>query len=283
MTLQIPESDTWYIYDSTKIQDYLDCPRQYFYKYILGWRHVDPNVHLEFGEAWHLAMEHLLCFGYSDKSCLQAHAKLSKHYRKFFTEETDGIRYPKVPGMALAALARYVQHYKNDAFNVLYTEIAGTVPITESDVVHFRMDSIMDNIEGIQSLEHKTGSQLSRQWRDQWMLSVQTGTYNHVLYCLFPPERVYGVVINGAIFKKKEVEFERVPARRPKAMMNDWHWNVCQYVDDIKWDTERIKKCDAADDVMMCFQKNPQSCTKYFGCEFHQFCTSWANPLAHCE
>lgn len=284
MNYPVPEHETWYIYDSTKVQDYLDCPRSYFFKYVLGWRPIEPNVHLEFGQAWHLAMEHLLCFGYSNKSCLDAYAKLAKYYRKFFSEETDALRYPKVPGNALAAIAQYVSAYKNDAFNVLYTEIAGTVPITEEDVIHFRMDSIMENQDGlVQSLEHKTGSQLSRQWRDQWAQSVQTGTYNHVLYCLFPPEKVYGTVINGTIFNKKQIQFERVPARRPREMMNDWYWSMIQYVAEIKWDMERLKKCSPKDNVLMCFRKNPQSCTKYFGCEFHDFCCAWPNPLAKCD
>ena len=45
--------------DSTKINTFLDCPRQYFFTYVLGWRSDRPNNHLVFGQAWHEAMEHL--------------------------------------------------------------------------------------------------------------------------------------------------------------------------------------------------------------------------------
>jgi len=278
----VPHS-SWTVNDATKIQTYMDCPRKYFYEYVLGWRPDTPNVHLEFGSAYHLAMEHLILYGYNDKSLLDAYNKLDTYYRQFFPPVMDEANHPKTPAMAFKALMEYVKYYHNDQFIPLYTEIAGSVTLSEKYNLHFRMDSILDTPDGIKSREHKTGSQLSRQWMDQWSLKEQTGVYNHVLYCLFPSEKVWGVEINGTIFSKKNIQFQRVPARRTLAGMEVWYWNTIWWLDEISHDFERLSSCKPDDTVMKCFKMNTENCTKYFGCAYHDFCTAWPNPLARIE
>ncbi len=289
----IVEQPSWNIQDSTKIQSFMDCPRSYFYEYVLGWRSETPNVHLEFGKAWHLAMEHLiLTHGiegeYTKTAILNAYQLFLDYYRQFFSEAMDETNHPKSPGFALKALAEYCKEYDSDSFTPLYTEIAGTVPIAANKLLHFRMDSILrtgeeGHAETIRSREHKTGSQLSRVWTDQWTLKVQTGTYNHVLYCLYPEREVYGVEINGTIFNKTKIQFQRVPARRTKESMRSWFWNINHWFNMITWEFERLGECKESDPVMMCFPMNTESCTKYFGCKYHDFCRAWANPLQNID
>uniref|UniRef100_A0A6M3JB44 Putative PD-(D/E)XK nuclease superfamily protein n=1 Tax=viral metagenome TaxID=1070528 RepID=A0A6M3JB44_9ZZZZ len=272
---------SWQIIDSTKIKAYMDCPRAYFYEYILGWRGEQPNIHLEFGKAWHFAMEHLLLHGTSPESIADAWMLLSDYYRQFWGPEWDESNHPKTPGNALLGLQRYAEEYPHDKQIVLYTEIAGRVAVDARRVLHFRMDSLLQMEDGlIRSREHKTGTALSRTWVDQWSLSVQTGTYTHVQHCLYPPEQVWGVEINGTFFSKKDFKFQRVPVRRTLPMMRDWHWTVLQYMDFIEWDIKRMQEeCKESDPVMMCFTKNTENCTKYFGCKYHDFCMAWPNPL----
>jgi hypothetical protein len=277
--------ESWNIIDSTKLNKFLECPRSYFYEYILGWRPEAPNLHLEFGKAWHLAMEHLINNGYEERSIAEAYALFHDHYRQFFPEIMDEVNFPKNPANALRALIQYCDEYKNDKFTPIYTEIAGTVPVDDKRVLHFRMDSILKNEEGlIFSREHKTGSTVSRQWTDQWSLSIQTGTYNHILYCLFPREEVWGVEINGTFFQKKENKFMRVPARRSLPMMNVWHWNILYLMDMIEFETNRMFEDECINgEVMTAFPCNPTNCTKYFGCLYHDYCMAWANPLQKCD
>jgi len=282
--MNIPEHPSWQILDSTKLNSYMECPRSYFYEYILGWRAEAPNLHLEFGKAWHLAMEHLILNGYESQSVIDAYTKMTEHYRQFFPEVMDEVNSPKNPGNALKALLGYCVTYKDDQFKPLYTEIAGTVPIDEANILHFRMDSILEYPDGmIRSMEHKTGSTLSRQWTDQWSLSIQTFIYNHVLHCLYPAEKVWGVDINGVFFQKKEIKYQRVPARRSLEMMQASYWNVLHMMKMVKWDMDNLVLASDNDKVMMCFPMNPTNCTKYFGCKYHDFCMSWPNPLQRCE
>ena len=37
------------------------------------------------------------------------------------------------------------------------------------------------------------------------------------------------------------------------------------------------------DDILRAFPKNTESCTKYFGCPYADFCQAWMNPLQRCQ
>lgn len=279
---------SWDIIDATKLQAYMDCPRSFFYEYILGWRPDAPNLHLEFGKAWHLAMEHLIIShgmhdAYTTTAVRDAYQLFLGHYRQFFSELQDEANHPKSPGNALKALAEYAATYAGDIFTPLYTEIAGTVPIAPNKLLHFRMDSILHTPDGVKSREHKTGSQLSRPWTDQWLLKTQSFVYNHVLYCLFPQDKVWGVEINGTIFNKTKIQFQRVPARQPLHMMQTAFWNINAWYDAVQADMAALEQCKENEPSMCAFRQNTESCTKYFGCRYHDYCIGWNNPLQHLD
>ena len=276
--------------DSTKINTFLDCPRQYFFNYVLGWVSDRPNNHLVFGSAWHEAMEHLLLNDYSELSIVQAYDKFETYYREHFPEDTDELFKPKTPTNALKALMAYCDHYRNDhqEFKTLHTEIAGSIAIDQDRAIIFRMDSICESKRDghLFSLEHKTkGSAFNRQWNDQWALAFQVGTYSHVLNCLAVDRPVKGVTINGVAFAAKGAAFQRVPVYRSPAHMQNWLFHARHYCDRLEDEYEHlIVACSSLDDaVLTAFPQNPQSCTKYFGCAFYDFCCAWTNPLQHCE
>lgn len=276
---------TWDILDSSKLTTYMDCPRRYFFEYVLAWRSDAPNNHLVFGTAWHDAMEHLLLNGYDDESVMGAFEKFLATYRKDFPATSDDLYDPKTPERALGALGLYAERYYGDLtkYEVLYTEIAGTVPINNDQVLYFRLDSIVRERESgrILSLEHKTGSRISRFWTDQWPLAVPVGTYTHVMNCLYDPADVWGVKINGTFFQKNKIDFLRVPVRKTLDHMKQWLWNVAWWADQIRWQFDLLSGCSPDDQVLMAFPQQPGSCTKYFGCPYHDFCLTWPNPLAH--
>lgn len=280
--------------DSTKINTFLDCPRQYFFEYILGWRSTTPNNHLVFGQAIHEAMEHMLLNGYDDSSVIDAFDKFLAKYRESFPESTDELFKPKTPANALRMLTEYASHYRDDfsKFRVLHTEVGGRVQINEDDSIIFRMDSILEDLETNElfSLEHKTkGNAFSRQWTDQWTHAFQVGTYSHVLHMFAVDRPVYGVRINGMALGAKKNDFLRVPCRRTAAHMTDWLYHANVYIHNMKTEiAELIECCQEVHDgdpgiVLTAFPKNPGACTKYFGCSFFDHCAAWTNPLTRCE
>jgi len=277
--------ETHQIIDSSKLQEYMTCPRKYFYRYMLGWSGTGSNIHLIFGEAWHRALETVLNEGYNEKAVKLGMAKFLDYYRQYYTEDMDSQFRPKDPVSAYMALMEYIKHYEDDDFTVLYTEVHGTVPITENQMLTMRIDAVcMDKEDKVFVLEHKSGSYRGGTWTNQWFLKTQVGAYIHALYCLFDPKNVYGLIINGTFFYKTKTEFERVRIRKHKRMMQIWLDNVSYYMKQIKENTELMYEEQGQDNpIMKSFPMNTESCTKWNRtCMFHDFCSIWENPLKRC-
>jgi hypothetical protein len=273
----------------------MNCPRQTFYRYILGWVNERPNKDLIFGSAWHLAMETILRKGIRPESIIEAYQIALDYYRnRGFDEETDLGRFPKIPGVIPEALARYTSRWSLDKFEVLYTEIGGTVPISIEPLrlMHFKIDAIVRNLttDKISAFEHKTGTKHSRAWEQEKKMSVQTGTYNHVLYCLFKPEDVWGVIVNGTFFRATksgvvwdENSFVRVPCRKEPDLMQAWLVNTNDWYMSYEDDIYQLDRATPDQEALHCFRMNTEACSKYYGCAYLDFCLSWPNPLRRCE
>lgn len=280
------EHPTWYKHHATKIQDYLTCPRYFFYRTILGWRREAQHNHLAFGSAWHELQEALLLEGYTLEAIALGMERFLTVYRASFDESTDELFTPKTPETALKAAMGYVEQYtaRDAGQDVLYTEACGAVPVAMDRLIHFKCDSILRDDRGVFSREHKTGSRSGRQWIDQWQLSMQVATYTHVLYCLYPEEEVWGVEISGTFFLKTRIDFLRVPCRASLPMLNAWLSDVNEWISLLEGDIDLLLTWDSESNTSMrSFPRNPTACTNYYGCEYHAFCTSWANPLQHIE
>lgn len=289
------------IIDSSKINDFIKCPRYYFYSHILGWKPEGVNNHLLFGSAFHLALEHLMTNGYDD--VVGAYNKMLGRFRTKISPEEDELFEPKTMNNALIVLAKYAKKYYDDlqTFNVLHTEIAGSVSIGLNRQVYFRLDSLIKDLKSgrISSIEHKTGSS-TYLWLDQWMLSIQIGTYTHVLNCLYPGEELDSVIINGVFFFKAKgawkdlnttgetklklpYDFIREKIRKTKDQMEVWLWTVNYFYGEILRHMEKLEK-DENLGVMECFPMRHVSCRDYNRlCEYHNFCTAWPNPLHRCD
>lgn len=305
MTFPLPDQPTWKILDSTKIDEYILCPRKFFYSYVLGWRMDVPAQDLIFGAAWHKAREHQLINGYfSIKGAMEA---FMAEYRAHLPAETDALYVPKTPTAALNGLIELMGERPRDLIEnelviidgVPMTEISGTVPIDENRLIHYRMDSIMRRKSNgkIFSWDHKTTSGKwihDTRWDDELYLSIQNGTYTHCLYCMYPVEQVDGVEFLKTGFEFLERSSKNrsagyhattraIPAFKTPDQMNTWLWTINTIVDEIERDMDRLMHCQEGDPVMMAFRQNPKSCTAYKGCPFHDFCMSWQNPLQRCH
>jgi hypothetical protein len=296
--MKIEPKPSWSIVDSSKLDSFQRCKRLFFYEYILGWRSEVPAQDLWFGECWHKAREYQLIHGY-DK-IYEAFELFESNYREKFSEETDELYRPKDPMAALIALEKYAsdRHKELDNNQVLLTETSGTVPINyQGRKLYYRMDSVVLRKEDdrIFSWDHKSKKgAFTRQWSEQFQLSIQNGTYTHCMYCMFPIDQVLGVEFCGTAFeylqrksKLREagyhISFLRVPAYKTPDQMNSWLWTVNDLYNELEREMDRLTHCKDSDPVMMAFSMNSSSCTDYYGCKYHDFCISWQNPIQRCD
>lgn len=285
----IPVDSAWEIVDISKMKDYLDCPRKFWWRHVLGWESTAPSNHLIFGEAMHRAMAHLLQTDYSSENILIAwKEKFLPYYREFFPPTTDELMKAKTPAAMLQMLPQYVARWHDDhqRCTTLHVEVGGAVPVATDRVIHLRIDAILqDKQKGfIFGREHKSGSGITRQWETQWMLDLQPTCYTHALRSAFPDHEVKGIELNGIHFKHTKTkgdsfEFIRIPLWKSNENMLVWLMTVNRIYDEIERDFELLAYSSENDSVLTAFHLNPGNCTKYFGCAYHDFCCAWPNPL----
>ena len=280
------------IIDSTKLKAFSACPRRYMYEYEFGWAPEGHNKHLVFGSAWHEAMEFLLNNGYSPDAVQGAYEAFLTYYRQYYSSLDDIDGEAKGPANAFLALSEYVVRWRHDNFRTVYTEIAGTVPITEdgSKIMAFKIDGIIERQGKLYILEHKTASR--RGFEDSHLLGTQVGLYTHALYALkglLGNLPVGGLIINEAIFYKYGTkasatrisqggsanDFERISVDMNASRLERWLTTTHYWSDRLYEEKEKL-----ASSAKGCFPMNANSCYAYNSkCPFFDFCLAWDNPL----
>ena len=287
---------TWDILDSSKLTTYMECPRKFFYRYMLGWRPDWPNNHLIFGSAWHLAMEHLLINGHSNESVAEAQILCGEFYRKYFPPDTDELYEPKTLLNAFSSIEDYAKHYAPEEreYEVLYTELAGLVLVSPERTMVFKCDAILrDLVTGaICGRDHKTSQRRYNNWGEHWILSTQMLTYLHALYCLYPDSETLKMWVRCSFFysiqKKtglyRPTEFADHPIDKSLSQMETWLTNINTYIDQLDDDMRVLQQQTTDDYVMQAFPMRTTSCFNYGRqCEFFDFCNAWSNPITRCE
>lgn len=284
-SLPIPlHREHWETLDSTKLQCYCACPRQFFYEYVLGWRREYTSNHLIFGRAWHEALEHIYKTKFAPEEVPVAYEKFLADYREELPEATDSWFKGKTPDNALLALIEYTKEWAKDAYeiDVLDTEVGGKVGIGRGREIAVKIDLVGFRDGKIMALEHKTGSQAGETWANQWKLSIQIGAYLHALAACYPCEGYDpAIFVNGTFFYVKSRKFLRVAMQRTGAAMLNWLTTVHTLFDQIEEDFAKLANCTDSDTIMDAFPMHPTACTSYAGCQYHDLCTCIANPLCY--
>lgn len=279
----------WEIIDASKIRTYMSCPRKYFFNYVLGWVPNVPNNNFVFGNAWHVAMEHLLLNNYSDASLAEASEMFVKRYREELGPETDDLYFPKSPTNGLRGLILYHQRYKNDIenYDVMYTEVGGKVRLGEDAIMAFKIDCIRRDrhTKMIEVLDHKSSQRRINGWDRLWGLSVQLLSYMHALYSLWDFNKIKGGRVRCTFFRSKTTEFEEVSIRKTPADMESFITDILTYYDMLRKDMYLLMEtCSEDEPSMPAFPRCPESCYSYGRiCEYFDVCEAWSNPLQECH
>jgi hypothetical protein len=281
----IEPNETWEIVDPSKLTTFMECPRRYFYRYIMGWKSDYPSNDLVFGSAWHLAVEHLLRQGYNSDSLMEAKYLFLTYYRNHFTEDSDELYVPKSPQDAFEALDLYFERFKDDhqRYSVEHTEVGGVVLINDQDLMHFKMDVIFrDLMTGLYIVcDHKTSKRKQRNWATSWNLSPQLLTYLHAIYCLYSPEEVDRAQVRGSFFYKAQPHsFEEAFIHKEAGQMQAWLEDTEYWYGALRHSMLELEECSDTDTIMQCFPRNGTACNQWGGCIYADVCDAWPNPLA---
>lgn len=292
----VPEHYTWHQVDSSKLSTYRDCPREFFFRYLLGWAIPTDSHHLVVGTAWHLAMEHISKHAADPNRADAAFTIFLNDLRKTFSPAFDETLGAKGPGNIQKALTQYAERYANDhtEWETLHIEVPATATIGHDRAISGRMDLVRrSKSDGmVRVFDHKTTSQDSFGWRNQWTLSFQLGTYIHALYCVYEPGQVWGAIVDGAILRQAKSErgtskgndFARVEVRRTPDQQAAWLADVNMWWDRIEADFALLGRTSPSEPVMTAFPRNDGHCVRYNSiCPYHAICTLQPNPLQLAE
>jgi len=282
----LPGSEVLGIVDSTKIRCFKTCPRKFFYNYVLHWRPDAPNIHLEFGTAWHLAKEHLFNHGWTDAHVEEAYAIFLSHYRKFFSEQDDLNLQPKDAGNAHKALKEYVKEYRyaNEKFTVIGSEVAGRVKLSEDFDMSVKIDLVLADEFGKKwILDHKTSGRDSPTYDEAYYLSDQMFGYTNALFSMFPHEEVKGAYVDISVLRKTGNLHKRLPLVRNFKQMQEWHSTILYWAGLLRVEYQQLSN-EIEDDAfnaeyLSAFPKNTESCTMYGRCPYMSLCLQCKNPV----
>lgn len=289
----LPSSPTWNIIDNSKLSTFKDCPRKYFFEYILGWRSAFPSNDLVFGTSWHMAVEHLLLKGYGPEALNEAKLVFALNYRDSFDQSTDELFEPKNLQGALTGLSLYAQRFQSDMtkYNVLHTEVGIAVLIAPERTLYMKLDAIVEEkkTELISFIDHKTSKRKQSNWDMSWQLSGQMLLYLFTLYCMYPHDKVDKGIVRGAFFYKdteakrkkgeEPVQFDQANVSKNFDQLQMWLDSTNYWYERLELEMKRLGECSSDDTTMKAFPQNDQACNKYYGCPYLEHCVAWPNPL----
>lgn len=282
-TLPVPlNKDVWQVVDSTKLQSYAACPRQYFFEYVLGWRLDRASNHLVFGQAWHSALEYLYKNGLTLGNIPSAFDAFLEIYRAEWPESTDDWFGGKTPEAALQGLVEYTERWASDVYDykVLATEVYDRLPLTQDQNIVVKLDAVLqDNRTGLATiLEHKTASSGGQFWARQWHLSIQIGAYISACNFFYNQEET-PCIIDGTIFLRTKRDFQRERVQRSTESLRNWYNTVSHLINGIEDNFALLAEEGEHSGAQVSFPQNPVSCGSYGGCQFYDLCLGGINPI----
>lgn len=300
MQNKLQRNESWGVFDSTKLQEYLTCRRKFFFRYRLsqkGWTPSRESLDLVHGDAIHKGMQQMyLAFakngdyqsGYEDAIA----AYIKRYIERYPDEEEWFYNSPKNPIGAKECFLQYPAEYKTDNFRLIGTEIYGAIPISESRTIITKLDLIVETNDGIVIVDHKTSkNSLSEIMKTQHEVSFQFASYNlaglsYVTSKGYPKSAFKGVLVNHIAFKETqkrglEVEFDRFYVTKTEEQLEKHICLVDSLISEIEANDEKALSCKDTEEPLDCFIQNTKACTDYYRrCEFFDYCHYVTNPLS---
>lgn len=293
------------LYDNTRLSAFRKCPRFFYYRHVRDWEPVSTRIPLDFGGAWHAAMEviwALIPKGVPQRQIIEAAyaafvtdwVERGQPEPKLISYELEKQMSPRTPAVALEMISEYVgtRYARIRDVEIVSIEEPFVVPLDpEDDSLFFigKLDKVVRERMGkgkIRGVEHKTTTAYKKDGKfktsfiDSFSPNSQVDGYIYALHMTYGTPNVAGVWVDAALVHKTETGFMFIPVEKRLEQTNMWLWSARYWIDMIEANTAHLATLSPDDPFMAAFPQRTESCWDFNApCEHLMTCKSWANPI----
>lgn len=286
-------------WDSTSLTTLKDCPRKYFYRFVLGYEPLGESVHLKFGilmhralETYHRSIEHGRTHAQAVRDAIRVCLRESGRY------ETTAVTGPEnAPGdhstrrwrpwrsdhdqknlpNLIRSVVWYFEHYEHDPLKTVILD--NGKPAVE---LSFRFDlNIKANTTGESYIYAGHLDRLATDSMGEWVVDAKTSrnALNDYFFASFRPNNqmtgysmagkivwhrpIRGVIVDGIQVCKNHSDFARGNTPRTETELQQWHYDLSFWLGQ----AELYAKAQN-------WPMNDTACGHYGGCPFQPICSS---------
>lgn len=281
--------------DYSSLSCYLDCPRQFMFKYMMFLQNKNKSIDLVFGSAYHYGLEKAYeLLKENNKVSVSDLAKAScDGFNLYWSVEgapyfpDPDIIFPKSPGHAANMYKKYwdTYHEEDREDTIIGIEIPFRLKFHDDLPFYIgRIDLATQRDESIKIIDHKTASMINKITSIGFNSSMQSDGYITVgkIYYDKLPTMVYSV----SVCQKSKIYFERMSVYKndqsTERFIKEFQMFVKQIHADIDiFEMEKEQHLKNRDYIPISFSRSPgYSCTKYFRpCPYMDLCMYRNNPM----
>lgn len=285
--------------DYSSISSYIDCPRKFFFQYMLHLRHTSSNLDLVFGSCWHYGLEcaykQLMIDPDTDPSDL---IKISsKGFLALWeiegTSFNEELSFPKSPGNALNMYHKYFTSVYTPDKNVKIIGVETPFVISLGDGLPYytgRLDlTSIKNDDSVIITDHKTAKYVNETTLAGYDSSFQTDGYLAAGYLYY--DKLPTIIYSVAQVAKTKNDFFNHTVMKSKSLidrsLHDISFWVRRLLDDIvKYKIEKDYGEGETTDrnyIQKSFHRAPgYACTQYFRkCSYFDICHFRNNAITY--
>lgn len=262
--------------DNTALQQYMACPREYYFGMVLHRRGAGLSPALAFGKAWHTALEMRYKGLSPDQIEFCVRSTWEEHgaegdYRTVERVLLDYKRYCEKWGQTPEAEQARTIGYPEEPMVEIACDAQG------DGLIHpyaGKLDRIIELGGLIYVEDHKTTSRLDKNYYSGFELSQQMMGYTYLAQQLMPGERIAGVRINLLHALKEKSNFERQLFTYTREQISEWIDNTNRWMERLSRDAQEWPEepHPAVRYPLAHFGDN--GCSRKYGlCTYHRVCS----------
>ena len=292
------------LYDNSRMSDHFLCNRYYYWRHIRHLRAVGKQAALDFGSAWHDAMD-VVWRGVHDASHLDdadlatvAHDAFMQTWTarghpdmdEMSEEDARFVYKARNPDTAYFLLLNYIRKRRSfiEEVKLLEVEQPFAVPVDTEDTETFyvgRVDKRVEWNNRVWFIEHKTTSWgtaksgVNGVYIESYSPNSQIDGYLHAGHMLYG-DKFKGVLVDIALVLNNHYEhFVFHPVERSINNLDAWLWELKREIQLEQLNRRELEKISKNDPFMASFPKCTKNCIQFMRpCQFMDICKSIENP-----